>query len=71
MDIIDYYPQNFSMSELVPTRKVPEREKLLKKLEDYLRHGGREKLTIDIGGNRLLIIKGVDEAGSLYFWLTQ
>lgn len=71
--VIDYYSQSRQMGDLlqaenVSIRKdfsVAEREKLQKKLEEYMKSGKNEILKIDLK-KFILVIKGVDEASYLY-----
>lgn len=71
--VIDYYSQSRQMGDLlqaenVSIRKdfsVAEREKLQKKLEEYMKSRKNENLKIDLK-KFILVIKGVDEASYLY-----
>ena len=71
--VIDYYSQSRQMGDLlqaenVSIRKdfsVAEREKLQKKLEEYMKSRKNEILKIDLKKFNL-VIKGVDEASYLY-----
>ena len=71
--VIDYYSQSRQMGDLlqaenVSIRKdfsVAEREKLQKKLEEYMKTRKNEILKIDLK-KFILVIKGVDEASYLY-----
>ncbi len=71
--VIDYYSQSRQMGDLlqaenVSIRKdfsVAEREKLQKKLEEYMKSRKNEILKIDLK-KFILVIKGVDEASYLY-----
>ena len=72
-NVIDYYSQSRQMGDLlqaenVSIRKdfsVAEREKLQKKLEEYMKSRKNEILKIDLK-KFILVIKGVDEASYLY-----